>query len=108
LGTEYVDAQRKAAGAVLQNARLERPEQIFESGTFSPSDVGPVGVSVVEFLLKNGGGNKFGQFVKRLQTGERVGEAIRGVYGVDSKALALSYGSSQPGAAAGGGKKSKK
>lgn len=106
LGKEYIAAQRKAVGEVLQNSRLERPEQIFESGTFSPSDVGPIGVTVVEFLLKQGG-NKFGQFVKRVQNGERVAEAIRGVYGADSKALAISYASTQ-GRASGGGKKPKK
>ncbi len=108
LGDEFVDAQRKEVVTVLKNSRLERPEQIFESGTFSPSEVGPVGITVVEFLLKQGGGAKFGQFVKQLQSGERVATAIRGVYGADAKALALAYGTSYAGAAGSGSGKKKK
>jgi len=106
LGADFVQSQRKSVGGVLQNARLERPEQIFESGTFSPTDVGPVGITVVEFLIKQGGAAKFGQFVKRLQAGEKVDAAISATYGIDGKTLGLAYATTQAGSA--GGKKSKK
>lgn len=105
LGGNYLSAQRKAVGGVLQNARLDRSEQIFESGTFSPSDVGPIGLTVVEFLLKQGGGNNnFGQFVKRVQAGEKADEALKGVYQTDAKSLGAAFAASH----AGGGKKKPK
>ncbi len=107
LGAEYLGAQRKAAGTVLQNSRLERPEQIFESGTFSPSDVGPVGLTVVEFLLKQGGGGNFNQFVKRVQAGESPAEVMKAVYRTDAKSLGLTYAAAHAGLKAGGKKKGK-
>lgn len=71
---------------------VDRPEDLFADGTFSPADVGPIGYTLVEFLLKQrGGGAAFGQFVKRLQTGESVDAALRAVYQADSKALAAAY-----------------
>jgi mono/diheme cytochrome c family protein len=91
LGGAYLGKLRRSAGSVLIAARLERPEQIFEGGTFSPSDVAPVGLTVVEFLLKQGGGAKFGQFVKRVQNGEKVDEALQAVYGAPPRALAAAY-----------------
>ncbi len=107
LGGEYLKAQRNAVGTVLVNARLERPEQIFQGGTFSPSDVGPVGLTVVEFLLKQGGGPaKFGQFVKRVQNGEKPEEALKGTYGADPKALGQAFAVAHAGTAT--GKKPKK
>lgn len=108
LGDAYIKAQRKEAGTVLQTVRLDRPDQIFEGGTFSPSDVGPVGLTVVEFLLKQGGGGgNFGQFVKRVQAGEKVDAVLKAVYHTDARALGLAYGTAHAGAA-GGAKKPKK
>lgn len=101
LGDDYLKSQRKAAGTVLQTVRLDRPDQIFESGTFSPSDVGPVGLTVVEFLLKQGGGGpNFGKFVQRVQSGERVDAALKAVYNTDARALGLAYGTAHIGSAA--------
>src|SRR5262249_55633212 len=98
---DYLKAQRKAAGGVLQTVRLDRPDQIFESGTFSPSDVGPVGLTVVEFLLKQGGGApNFGKFVQRVQAGERVDAVLKAVYNTDPRARAMAYGTAHMGSAA--------
>jgi hypothetical protein len=106
LGEDYLKAQRKAAGAVLQTVRLERPDQIFESGTFSPSDVGPVGLTVVEFLLKQGGGGgNFGKFVQRVQAGEKVDTVLKAVYNTDARSLGLAYGTAHIGSTAGKKKK---
>jgi mono/diheme cytochrome c family protein len=106
LGEHYLGALRKSVGGVLAGARLERPEQIFEGGTFSPSDVAPIGLTVVEFLLKQGGGTaKFGQLVRRVQNGEKVDDALKAVYGATSRALGQAYAVTHAGSA---GKKPKK
>ena len=100
LGGGYITSLRKSAGSVLVNARLERPEQIFEGGTFSPSDVDAIGLTVVEFLLKQGAG-KFGQLVRRLQAGEKTAEALKAVYGADTKTLGQAYAIGHAGSATG-------
>jgi cytochrome c553 len=100
LGGSYLSSLRKSAGTVLANARLERPEQIFQDGTFSPSDVDAIGLTAVEFLLKQGGAAKFGQLVRRAQAGEKTAEAIKAVYGVDTKALGQAYAVTYAGGAA--------
>jgi hypothetical protein len=99
LGDEYIGSLRKSVGGVLANSRLEKPEQIFESGTFSPSDVGPVGLTLVEFLLKQGGGSgKFAQFVQRVQAGDKVDAALKEVYRVDAPALGNAFAATYAGA----------
>lgn len=106
LAADYLTAQRHAVGTILQNARLERPEQIFESGTFSPSDVGPIGLTLVEFLLKQGGNHTFGQLVQRIQAGEDANAVIKAVYQTDAKLLGAAYASSH--SVTGSGKKKSK
>ena len=110
-GNPYLAMMPRAAAKVLQESSLEQPEAIFVDGTFSPSEVGPIGFTLVEFLLKRGNGNtsQFGQFVQKLQAGLTPEAAIKAVYRSDAKSLAMTYASSLPsGAKAGGGKKVKK
>lgn len=103
-GNPYLVKLPLEAGEILREARIDKPEDIFGNGTFSPGEVGPVGFTLVDFLLKRGGPSNFGQFVKRLQSGEKAEPALRAVYNVDAKALATAYGYSLP---SGGTKKKK-
>lgn len=95
-GNPYLTALPGDAGEVLRESRIAQPEAIFANGTFSPADVGAIGFTLVDFMLKRGGAGNFGQFVKRLQSGERADVALRAVYNADAKTLATAYANSLP------------
>ncbi len=68
------------------------PAEIFDNGRFGPGDIGPVGYTLVSFMLKNGGTQKFGRFVGQLRGGSSVAAAVRAVYPpADLKALGTAY-----------------
>lgn len=89
---EYVLGLRKQVPALL-NA-IDKPEDVFGDGQFSPASIGPIGYTLVDFLLSQGGGVKFGQFVRAVQGGASVNEALRSTYSADARAIAIQYGSS--------------
>lgn len=100
----YLATLPRSASASLQETKLTDPGQVFADGTFSPAEIGPVGYTLVEFLLRHGNMVQFGQFVSRLQTGSSVETALKDVYQADGKTLAVGYAGTLPGA----GKKGKK
>lgn len=104
-GNPFLAKMPGQAGEILREARIDKPEDIFGNGTFSPGEVGPIGFTLVDFMLKRGGPANFGKFVKLLQNGDKADPALKAVYGADAKSLAIAYGNSLP---AGGGKKPKK
>ncbi|MHC4876068.1 MAG: c-type cytochrome domain-containing protein [Planctomycetota bacterium] len=68
------------------------PGEIFNNGRFGPSEVGPVGYTLVSFMLKNGGVQKFGRFVGQIRGGASVAAAVRAVYPpADLNALGTAY-----------------
>lgn len=71
---------------------INRPEDVFTDGQFGPGDVGPVGYSLVSFMIKAGGPRKFGQFIDRLQSGTNMRAAVTAVYSTDLKSLGTAYG----------------
>jgi hypothetical protein len=87
-GDEYLQAQRTRALEALKG--VAKPEDIFAEGTFAPADVAAVGYTLVDFMLTRGG-NRYGQFIGRLQSGNSVAAALKATYKADTKALALSY-----------------
>lgn len=95
----YLAAMPRLAGGILQESKFENPEYLFGSGAFSPEDVGPIGFTLVEFLIKRGSVVQFGQFVQKLQSGAKIDDAARAVYQADARTLALAYASSLPGGA---------
>ncbi len=104
-GNPYLAALPAQAGAILKEVRIDKPEDVFANGTFAPGEVGPIGFTLVNFMMTRGGPNNFGQFVRSLQSGDGPEAAIKKVYNTDGKSLALAYGNSLP---AGGAKKGKK
>ena len=68
---------------------LNGPAEIFSPTAFSPDDVGPIGFTMVNFILKNGGDPSFVRFVKELQQGTSLENALQGVYRINKDALAL-------------------
>jgi len=69
---------------------LQRSDEIFADNRFSPSEIGPVGFALVDFMLNgagSSGGRKFGQFIKSLQGGSSIDAAINAVYRPANKKL---------------------
>ena len=95
----YLASMPRLASKILQDSFTSGPETMFVEGTFSAAEVGPVGCTLVEFLLKREKQNQFGQFVQKLQSGATVDAAIKAVYRMDSKSLALAFASSLPSSA---------
>jgi len=75
-------------------ATVDKPENIFVDGTFAPSDVGPVGYTLVTFLLRTGGASRFGRLITSLQQGTKFETALRTIYRIDRKRLARAYAAS--------------
>jgi hypothetical protein len=70
---------------------LNRPEDVFANGTFSPGTIGPVGYSLVDYMLDEGGSARFAQFIKALESGQDAAAAVRGVYNSDLPGLARGF-----------------
>jgi len=78
-------------GAMDSLKGLAKPEDIFANGTFSSAEVGPVGYTLVEYMINAGGAANFGRFVASLQAGNPVTAALRSVYNADMNAIAGAY-----------------
>ena len=66
---------------------LNRPDAVFNDGTFSPGEIGGVGYTLVSFLFKQGGAPKFGRLVKQLNDGTKPNDAFKSVYGAAPGAI---------------------
>ncbi len=86
----FLDSMPKEAADALSG--IDSPEAIFQDGKFGPAAIGPVGYTLVDFLMKNGGPAKFGQFISRMQSTGKLNDALTEVYGGNAKALGTAYG----------------
>lgn len=87
----YIMDLHARAGAALQKSNLQNPGDLFNNGQFSPADVGPIGYSLVEFLLKQGGAPAFGQLVRRFQAGDAPQAALQNAYRSDARQLGAAF-----------------
>jgi hypothetical protein len=67
---------------------LEKHEDLFNDGTFSPSAARDVGAALVQFLIDKRGKGRFTRFVKSLQNGAAQSGAVRDVYDSDLRGMA--------------------
>jgi len=87
----FVRALRENAIDALKD--LQKPEDVFVDGKFSPADIGAVGYTLVDYMMSVRGGQRFGRFIQALQKGASVNAAVKSVYAPsDTWALARSYG----------------
>jgi len=86
----FLDSMPKDAAEALNG--IESPEAIFQDGKFGPAAIGPIGYTLVDFLMKNGGPARFGQFISKMQASGKLNEALTEVYGGNAKALGTAYG----------------
>lgn len=104
---EYLKHLRTAAAEALRG--LEQPADLFGQGNFSPSDMAPIGYTLVTFMIREGSQPKFAQFVAALQSGKDLGTAVSDVYKpATTQSLATAYLSSIGSAAGTVKKKGKK
>jgi len=71
--------------------RVQSPEQLFAADTFSPTSVGPIGLTLVEFLWKLRDRRAFKRFVAALQEGHTLDAAFENEYGVTTAAVCRAY-----------------
>ena len=86
----YISGLKEQTLEALQG--IQKPEDVFADGRFGPGQVGPVGYSIVKFMIKAGGGPKFGRMIGQLQSGSNLAAAVKAVYQTDLKQLATAYG----------------
>jgi uncharacterized membrane protein len=96
-GNQYLAALPRTASRILHESNLAEPQKIFDDGTFSPAEVGPIGYTVVEFLLRQGNLHQFDRFVQQLQNGAKLELALESIYRTDGKSLAEAYVQALPG-----------
>lgn len=66
---------------------LANPQDVFSDESYTASSIGPVGLTLVEYLVSNGGPARFGELIKSLETGTAMSDAINKCYGMDCVAL---------------------
>ena len=81
----FLEAMPKEAAAIVPT--LVSPQDVFVDSSFSPGTIGAVGLTLVEYLIANGGNAKFAELVKSLESGTAIGEAVTKCYGMDSATL---------------------
>jgi hypothetical protein len=88
----YFIGLKTSVPAMLQT--VARPADVFNDGTFSPSAVGAVGYTLVDYLIKSEKAPKFGQLIRLVKSGTKIQDAIKTVYKQDPTGLAAGYGKS--------------
>ena len=90
---EYLRGLRGSAADALQG--LESPGDLFGEGKFAPTDMAPIGYTLVGFMIKEAGQPNFMKFVAALQSGSKLQEAVGSVYKPNTpQSLATAYLSS--------------
>lgn len=85
----YIAGLRGKAKTLV--ATLAKPEDVFADGTFAPGTVGPVAFTLVEFMIDQGGGQKFAAFLAELKKGRDSAAAMRTVYKANLRDVATAY-----------------
>jgi len=86
---QYTHKMQQTAASIVPT--LTRPVDVFDSGSFSPSTLGPVGYSLVDYLLKQAGPEKFSLLVQSLQRGQNINDATQRAYGSNSDTIARGF-----------------
>jgi mono/diheme cytochrome c family protein len=87
---EYLRSLRASAIDALRG--IEQPGDLFADGKFAPTDMAPIGFTLVSFMIKEGSQPKFGQFLTALQSGKNLRDAVNDVYKpATTQTLATAY-----------------
>lgn len=95
-GNVYLTGLPRTASKILHESNLSEPGKIFEDGTFSPAQLEAVSFAMVQFMLKKGNLNLFGQFVQKIQNGSKPNAAIEEIYRTDADSFATTFAATLP------------
>ena len=70
---------------------VNRPDDVFRDGSFSPGTIGAIGYSLTNYLLKSAGPAKYGRLLQELNNGERIEAALQTAYGAPPATIAQAY-----------------
>jgi len=70
---------------------MDSPDNMFDNGSLTPAEVGPVGFTIVSLLLKSGTPAQFMQFVNRLAGGEELDRVLQSVYRERARSFSNSW-----------------
>jgi hypothetical protein len=70
---------------------VDKPDELFANGTFSSTDLAPIGYTLVTHMIKAGGEPYFVSFLDQLRAGKSLNDALKEIYATDTAALARSY-----------------
>ena len=80
------------SGAIEALRGIDQPGDLFNDGKFAPTDMAPIGYTLVGFMITHGSQPKFVQFVAALQSGKDLRTAVNDVYKpATTQSLATSY-----------------
>ena len=83
----YLQSLPRVARRTLTS--LSQPAAVFQNGTFSPTETGPIGLVIVGYLMKRGGNVRFGRLLQQLQSGKSAADALQAAYGAKPNEIAL-------------------
>jgi hypothetical protein len=95
-GNAYLAGMPRTASKILNESNLSEPGKIFEDGAFSPTQLEAVGCAIVQFMLKRGNQNQFGQFVQKIQSGSKANAAFEEIYRTDADSFATAFAATLP------------
>lgn len=86
----YFRNQPRVAAEAVKS--LDRPQELFEAGSFSGAETAAVGYTLVGHMVKAGRGEaEFVTFLGKLAAGQSLADALKAVYGTDPARLAQGY-----------------
>lgn len=86
---DYLDSTQGTAETAVRG--VNNVADIVRPGTFSPAQEGPVGYTLVSFLLNSGGTSNLGQLIKSIDRTGDLNAAFKAVYKVDSKDVGAAF-----------------
>lgn len=87
----YLRSLRGRAIQAIRETNLSDPAGVFQDGQFSPAEMGAVGYTLIDFLVKHGGTARVLQLMKRFQARDSVETALQTVYQVPARQLGAQY-----------------
>jgi len=83
----------RGLGVTAQEAirAIDKPEDVFESNSFSAADLPSVGYTLVVHVIKVGGEPQYIRFLGQLSSGRSLVDALKEIYSADPPSLARSY-----------------
>ena len=87
--TTYLDGMRNRLPEILQ--KVQKPGDVYVPETFQPSEIGPVGYTLISYIRKRYGNRKFESFSTAVMQSGNPDTAIQLTFRIDAYRLARRY-----------------